>query len=309
MKAKQVKLRGTKVRLLKKSKYIDPLSDWGFKRLFGSEPQKEILIDFLNALFEGHKQIVDLVYSPTEYSGESKETSKVFFDLNCTGADGENFVIEMQRGEQLYFSDRVVYYLSRLVSEQFKNGETDWRNKGLKEVYLISLLDFVLSNSTEKRYLRNITLSDTETGEVFYSKLAYKFIELPNFVKTEAELVTNIDKWLYLLKNLNTLKKIPALLNKRIFERVFKIAEIANLTNEERVMYNASLKSKMDYDGSIAFAEDRAFEKGLEKGAQLERAKAESEKRETACNLKNMSMPVEDIAKVTGLSIQEIEAL
>ena len=68
MEAKQVKAKEERVPLLKNSKYIDPLSDWGFKRLFGSEPDKEILIDFLNALFEGQKQIVDLVYRPTEYS-------------------------------------------------------------------------------------------------------------------------------------------------------------------------------------------------------------------------------------------------
>lgn len=261
MEAKQVKQKEERVPLIKDSKYIDPLSDWGFKRLFGSEPDKEILIDFLNALFEGQKQIVDLMYSPTEYSGESQETSKVFFDLNCTGADGENFLIEMQRGEQLYFADRTVYYVSRLVSEQFKKGETDWKKWGLKEVYLIGLLEFVLSSNTDKRYLRNIALTDTETGEFFYSKLAYKFVELPNFVKTEAELVTEIDKWLYLLKYLSTLNKIPAFLNKRIFQRVFKIAEVANLTDEERVMYNASLKSKMDYDGSIALLNRKLIRK------------------------------------------------
>ena len=116
----------------------------------------------------------------------------------------------MQRGEQLYFVDRTVYYVSRLVSEQFKKGKTDWKKWGLKGVYLIGLLEFVLSSTTDKRYLRNIALTDTVTGEVFYSKLAYKFIEFPNFVKTEAELVTEMDKWLFLLKHLSTLKKIPA---------------------------------------------------------------------------------------------------
>jgi predicted transposase/invertase (TIGR01784 family) len=224
----------------------------------------------------------------------------VFFDLNCTGADGENFLIEMQRGERLYFADRTVYYVSRLVSEQFKRGETDWKRWGLKEVYLISLLEFVLSSNTYKRYLRNIALTDTETGEVFYSKLGYKFIELPNFVKTEVELVTDIDKRLYLLKNLSALKKIPAFLNKSIFQRVFKIAEVANLTNQERVMYDASLKSKLDYEGSIAFAEDKAFEKGLEKGAQMGRAKAEEDKRNTARNLKDNGISMEIISNSIG---------
>ncbi len=243
-----------------------------------------------------------MVYSPTEYSSNTEEIAKVFFDLTCTGADGETFVIEMQRGEQRYFADRAVYYLSRMVHEQFRRGEADWKRKGLKEVYLIGLLDFILKSNTSDRYLHNVALTNTYTGEIFYKKLGYKFIELPKFVKTEAELVTNLDKWLFLLKNLSRLKKIPAVLNKRIFQRVFQIAEVSKLTKEEQVMYKASLKAKMDYEGSIAFAEDNAFEKGIETG---EHKKA----LEIAREMKKEGFPTEKIIKLTRLTIQEIASI
>ncbi len=302
MKRNKNSLNKTSTLLVKNSRYIDPLSDFGFKRLFGSEPDKEIMIEFLNALFEGEKEIIDLVYSPTEYAGDTEEMRKVFFDLTCTDAEGGKFIIEMQRGEQNYFSDRAVYYLSRLVHEQFRKGETDWKSRGLKGVYLIGLLDFILKGNKTGRYLHNVALTNTDTGELFYRKLGYKFIELPNFVKTEAELVTNLDKWLFLLKNLSRLEKIPAVLNKRIFQRVFKIAEVSKLTKEERVMYSASLKAKMDYEGSIAFAADNAFEKGIEQGRYEETL-------EIAREMKKDGEPIVKISKYTKLTIQEINEL
>ena len=292
------------------AKYIDPLSDWGFRRLFGSEPDKELLIDFLNSLFEGEKLIVDLVYSPAEHIGESQEMRKVFFDLQCTGINGEQFVIEMQRAVQKYFVDRSVFYLSRLIHEQFKRGETNWKNVGLKEVYLIAILEFIMSNHGTDRYLHNVALANTDTGEIFYRKLGYKFIELPNFVKTENELVTDRDKWIYLLKNLSRMDKIPAVLNKRIFQRFFKIAEIDKLTEEEKTMYNSSLKARIDYENSISFAEENGYYKGKEEGIELGKLEGKIEgKLETARNLIKLGIGISDIAKATGLSLNEIQEL
>ena len=104
------------------NKYIDPLSDFGFKHLFGGEPNKEVMIDFLNALFEGEKQIIDIVYNPTELAGDDKDHKKVFFDLLCTGDKGEQFIVEMQRAAHDNFEDRCIFYLSRLIHQQKSMG-------------------------------------------------------------------------------------------------------------------------------------------------------------------------------------------
>jgi predicted transposase/invertase (TIGR01784 family) len=278
-------------------RFIDPLSDFGFKRLFGNEPNKDILIDFLNQLFKGQKEIADLIYNSTEYAGDTEEFKKVFFDLLCTGPNGEQFIIEMQRAEQHNFSDRAVFYTSRLINEQLPKGESHW-NIELKEVYLIAILEFNFKHNTSDRYLHNVSLVNTDTKEIFYNKLGYKFLELPKFVKTEGELETDLDRWFYLLKHMSHLDKVPAVLNKRIFQKIFKIAEVSNLTKEEKAMYNSNLKAKWDYENSIAYAEERGIEKGRHEEAL-----------NVARKMKEDGIPVAQISKFTTLSFEEIEKL
>jgi len=193
----------------KDSRYLDPLTDYGFKRILGSEPDKDIMIDFLNALFEGEKVIINITYSPTEQLGEDSKEKRVLFDLTCTGADDEKFIIAL-----------------------------------LKEVYLIGIMDFQFNN-INSNYLHNIALMNKDTGKVFYKGMGYKFLELPNFDKKENELVTDLDKWFYLLKNLNRLDKIPDFLDKRVFQKIFKIAEMSKMTKEERELYHSDVKANL----------------------------------------------------------------
>lgn len=94
-------------------RYIDPLTDWGFKRLFGSEPNKDILKDFLNELFNGEKHITDISYKPTEHAGDHRDGRKAIFDLRCTGDNGEQFIVEMQRGSRRCFGSGL-YFIPRV---------------------------------------------------------------------------------------------------------------------------------------------------------------------------------------------------
>ncbi len=276
----------------KPGRFIDPLSDFGFKHLFGNEPNKDILIDFLNQLFKGQKEITDLTYNATEHAGDTEEFKKIFFDLLCTGKNGEQFIIEMQRAEQRNFSDRAVFYTSRLINEQLPKGRGHW-NIELKEVYLIAILEFDFKHTSD-RYLHNVSLTNTDTGEIFYNKFGYKFLELCKFVKTEAELETDLDRWFYLLKHMSHLDKVPAVLNKRVFQKIFKIAAVSNLTKEEKAMYDSNLKAKWDYENSIAFAEEKARH---QEALTIARA------------MKEDGISTEQIIKFTKLSIEEIEKL
>ena len=121
-------------------------------------------------------------------------------------------------------------------------------------------------------------------------------------MKTEEELETDLDRWFYLLKHMSHLDKAPAVLNKRVFQKVFKIAEVSNLTKEEKAMYDTSLKAKWDYENSIAYAEEKAEERGIEKGI-------EKNSKEIAIEMKKDGMPFTQIARFTKLSIEEIEKL
>ncbi|MCF0056235.1 Rpn family recombination-promoting nuclease/putative transposase [Dyadobacter sp. CY356] len=247
-------------------RFIDPLTDFGFKRLFGSEPNKEILIDFLNQLFLGQKVIRDLTYNQTELYGNNEDSKRAIFDLLCTGDNGEQFLVEMQRGRQDFFKERAIFYTSRLISEQLPKGNK-WGYK-LKEVYFIALLEFTLEESTSEQYLHDLCLIDKVTGKIFYDKLEYKFIELPKFTKTENELFTDLDRWLFLLKNIVKMDKMPLFMRKSVFEKVFKIAELNNLNKEERMSYDSSLKAKWDYENVMDYAIKTAVKTADEKARE-----------------------------------------
>src|ERR1700712_3150845 len=203
-------------------KYIDPLVDFAFKKIFGSEPNKDLLIAFLNGVFRGEKHIVDLSYDKNEHPGDVSQEGAAIFDLLCNGINNEQFLIEVQRGRQGNFKERALFYTSRLISNQAPKGKRSKWAYNLTEVYLVALLeDFTLQISDGKEYLHDICLCNRETGEIFYDKLGYTYIELRKFVKEEPELVTDLDKWLYVLKNISRMDKIPIYVRKPIFEKLF----------------------------------------------------------------------------------------
>lgn len=282
-------------------RYIDPISDFGFKRLFGSEPNKDLLIDFLNAIFEGRKHIVNLSYNKNEYPGVVKDNRGVIFDLLCTGDEGEQFIIEVQKTKQQHFRDRSVFYTSSLICDQAVKGGPGWDYR-LDEVWLIGLMDFCFDHARPDKYLHDVHLADTETRKEFYNKLGYIFIELPKFNKSEEELSTTIDKWLYVLKNMYQLEKIPVFLKKSIFEKLFKLSEMNNLPKEDYILYLRSQMHKWDYQNGL----DTARIEGRAQGVQI--GQDETQKR-IARNLKQQGISPEAIAEATGLTIADIDQL
>ncbi|MDB4922101.1 Rpn family recombination-promoting nuclease/putative transposase [Mucilaginibacter sp.] len=284
-------------------RYIDPLVDFAFKKIFGSEPNKDLLIAFLNEVFRGRKHIVDLVYNKNEHHGDLKDEGAAIFDLLCTGDNGEQFLIEVQRGRQGNFKERALFYTSRLISDQAPKGRRSEWAYNLTEVYLVALLeDFTLQISDGKEYLHDICLCNRETGEIFYDKLGYIYLELNKFVKADTELDTDLDKWLYVLKNMSKMDKIPMYLRKPIFEKLFSIAEYTNLTKEEKTMYDSSMKYKWDNKNVLDYAIKEGIEKGKLEG-KLEEAK------EIALEMKKDGLPFEQISKFTKLTIKEIKKL
>jgi len=276
-------------------KYIDPLVDFAFKRIFGSELNKDLLIAFLNEVFRGRKHIIDLVYNKNEHPGDLKDEGTAIFDLLCTGDKGERFIIEVQRARQGYCKERALFYTSRLISDQAPKGKRSAWGYNIAEVYLIALLeDFTLEDSPVNSYLHDICLCNRDTGEIFYDKLGYTYIELAKFVKADTDLGTDLDKWLYFLKNMPGMGRLPVYLRKPIFEKLFSIAEYTNLTKEEKTMYDSSLKYKWDNKNVLDYAVKEAeYKKALD----------------IAREMKKDGLPFAQISKFTKLSIEEIEKL
>jgi predicted transposase/invertase (TIGR01784 family) len=277
-----------------KDKYIDPFTDFGFKKLFGEECNKDLLLDFLNELL--HKEegkIVSLSYLKTEKLGISEGSRKAVFDLYCENEKGEKFIVELQKTKQEYFKDRTLYYSTFAITEQAVPG--DW-NFNLKEVYVVAILDFVFEEDKKDRdkYRYDVMLTDTATHKVFYDKLKFVYLEMPKFTKEVDELETHFEKWMYVLKNLKRLNKIPDKLQEKIFERIFATAEIAKLTPEEYRAYIDSLNSYRDLKNSLDYAKAEGKAEG---------------KAEIAKELKNLGIPFDQISIATKLSIEEIEKI
>lgn len=246
-----------------RDRYINPYTDFGFKMLFGTEMNKELLISFINSLLSGKEVIRDLTYLNTEHLGTSEADRRAVFDVYCENERGEKILIEMQRGEQQFFKDRSLYYATFPIREQGEKGEWDYR---LKAVYVIGILNFKFDSEDDNYFHHEVQLMDVCTKQVFYDKLTFIYLEMPKFNKSEDELVTMFDKWLFVLRNLSRLMARPAALQDRIFTRLFEAAEIAKFTKEQYEAYEESLKVYRDWQNTIVTAEQKGMAKGMAEG-------------------------------------------
>jgi len=260
-------------------KYINPFTDFGFKKIFGEEANKDLLIDFLNELLKAqNEQIKDLIFKKSEHLGKSGLDRNVVFDLFCENEAGGKFTVELQKAKQAFFKDRMLYYSSYSIQEQGIKG--DWNYK-LNAVYVIGILDFIIDeDQAEQIVVRRIKLLDTERYDVFYDKLTFITIQMPNFNKRVEELETNFDRWLYVIKNLNRLDNIPERLKTKIFEKLFKVANYATLSAKERDAYEESLKYYNDLKNSLDTAFDDGKKEGIEETAAEYAALVEEERRQ-----------------------------
>ncbi len=294
-----------------KERYVNPFTDFGFKKLFGDEPNKDLLIDFLNQLLIGREQIADLTFRKTDHLGRAEVDRRAVFDLYCENERGERFIVELQKSKQRFFKDRTLFYSTFPIAEQAERGE--W-NFELKAVYTVAILDFTFEDDDREKTLVHdaeigrrvvvpVQLMETDRHRVFYDKLLFIYLQMPNFQKTEAQLETRFDKWLYVLKNLPRLTDRPAKLQERVFERLFNLAELAKFSPPEREAYEDSLKHYRDLKNVIDTARDDAFDKGLAEGVKLGAWLAQAR---LVLRLRKQGMSPEAIAPLVELSTTEL---
>jgi len=280
------------------SRYLNPYTDFGFKKLFGEEGNKDLLTDFLNQLLPPHHQIHTLQFKNPENLPELPVERKAIFDIYCQSITGEYFIVEMQKANIDFFKDRALFYSTFPIRDQVKRGK--WNFK-LAPIYFVAILDFCYDELEEKqKLLREVALRDQD-GELFYDKLFFKFLQMPLFTKQESELKTHFDKWLYFLKNLSSFEHIPAILNEPLFQKAFEILEEANLNREQQEQY---LKSFLNYN-ELKSVVDTARLKGRTEGRQ----EGSKETREAIARSLLDILDVETISLKTGLSLDEIKRL
>ena len=260
-------------------RYINFYTDFAFKKLFGTEVNKELLRSFLNALLDGQEVITNLTYLNTEQLGTQEPDRKAVFDIYCENEHGEKFLVEMQKAEQQFFKDRSLFYATFPIREQAKRGDWNYR---LKAVYTIGILNFTFDDKDPDYFHHEVKLMDTRTKEVFYDKLTFIYLEMPKFTKTEDQLVTMFDKWLYAIRHLATLLNRPKALYEKVFEQLFTAAEIAKFNPEELMEYEDSLKALRDWYSVLSTAEAIARQMLAD------------------------GMPAESVARYTNLTVEEI---
>ena len=311
--------------LTSRERFINPYTDFGFKKLFGTEMNKDLLISFLNALLGDQcPEVVDLEYLNGEQLGEAYNDRRAIFDVYCQTKDGSRFIVEMQKAEQSYFKDRSIYYSTFAIREQgFKGKKWNYR---LDNVYTIGILNFTFPESeyAADSFRHEIKLSDIEDHHVFYDKLTFIYLEIPKFNKTENELTSMFDKWMFVLRNLSRLLNRPEALQERVFKKLFDQAEIAQYSPKEQREYAESIKNYWDYFSTMETAHNKGisegFEqghaKGLEEGIEQGHAKGLEEgieqgskkiRYELARKMKADGVPFDTIAKYTGMTISEVE--
>ena len=293
-------------------RFINPFTDMGFKRIFGQEVNKNLLIDFLNDLLEGEKKIVNITFLDKEQLGTAADDRSCIYDIYCENENGERFIVEIQNRGHRNFKERAIYYLSRAIANQGQKGPS-WMFD-LKAVYGVFFMNFHLDGRRQARFRTDVSLRDMRTNEPFSDKMRFIFLDLPAFTKDEERCETDFERWIYVLKNMEILQRMPFKARKSVFEELEKIADISALSKEDQEKYEHIIKVYRDNLVTEQWAIEQGFkkghekghEKGLQEGIQIGR---EEGLLDAARGMKAKGYPLEDIVQITGLSPKEIQAL
>ena len=304
-------------------KYINPFTDAGFKRIFGQEINKDLIIDFLNTLLSGERVITDLKFLDKELIGDYGDDRSLIYDIFCKTDTGESIIVEMQNNAHRNFKERAVYYMSKGIVRQALKGK-GW-GYDIKAVYGVFFMNFTQKGFRGK-FRTDVTLADMDDGEPFSDKIRMVFLQLPLFGKEADDCEEYFDKWIYVLKNMESLKRMPWRVRMKALERLLSVADKANMTRKEQVAYEHSLKVYRDNLVTMGYAHDEGFSKGFVKGEEKGHVKGLAEglamgeakgmaegslqrALEIARNMKASGMDIEQISRITGLSEEEINQI
>ena len=267
--------------------FVNPFTDFGFKKIFGSEESKPLLISFLNDLLPLKNKIISLELK----LGMLEEDRRAIFDIYCRDEKNQEFIVELQRAKQEHFQDRAAYYASFLIQDQAKKGKWDFE---LTPIYFIGILDFSLASFSDDNYLHFGQITDIYSQKVMFKKLNFIYIEMSKFKKQKSELANHLEWWLYFLRELVTFDDVPDEFQSDIIEGAFELAKLANMSYEDRHTYELSLKYYRDFVNVLDTAK---------KDAMIEKSE------EIALKMLQKNTDIDFVAEVTGLSKQILEKL
>lgn len=281
--------------------FIRLLTDFGFKRVFGSKEHAGILKRFLNALFEGEMHIEKVEFKDKEILPAHIKGKKVQFDIYCTTDTDHHFILEMQQEESENFSDRILFYISKAIVNQGIKG-VEYQ---LDPIYCIVITDFNLSNF-EKSLIKDFRIMDRRSHEEYSDKFRLIFLSLKQIPRQWEECDTELTRQLYLIKNMENLTKESKPYLSGEYDDFFTASKTENLTNEEAVAYSESYLKELDNQSVVRFTARKNREEGIEEGLKKGRAEGILE---VARNMLKSGMSILDISKFTNLPESEILAI
>ena len=290
-------------------RFINPFTDWGFKRIFGQEINKDLLIQFLNELLAGERHITELHFLDKEQLPETKDQRGAIYDIFCKTDTGEQIIVEIQNRRQPFFMDRSIFYASRAVVGQGQKGEA-WDYK-LSAVYTICFMNFHLSEAPLKKFRMDVGLMDMQELKPVSDKFRLIYLMLPLFPKKEeAECENDFERWIYVLTNMETLERMPFQAQNEVFKKLAAITDVSTLSSKERERYDESLKIYRDNYAADLYSYNRGIKKGREEGRAKGREEGLSEGRVMiARNMKACGVEIPTIIRCTGLTQEEIDKL
>ena len=275
------------------AQYINPFTDIGFKRIFGQEISKPLLLDFLNNLLAGEEHIVNLSFLDKEQPALYEDDRSLIYDIYCETDEGKKIIVEMQNKSQPYFKNRSIYYVSEAIARQGERG-SGW-NYSIDAVYLVAFLNFCPMDFKEK-FRTDVVLKDKETNDDFSDKIRMTYMQLPLFNKEADECENEFERWIFVLKNMETLTRLPWAAQNAVFKKLEDIADVAALSRQERMKYDEGLRKYRDTISVLQGAREDGFAEGRKQEALA-----------IAKKLKAMGMTVEEITEATGLLEEDLK--
>lgn len=287
------------------SRFINPFTDWGFKRIFGQEINKDLLIQFLNELLVDERHITELQFLDKEQLPETKDQRGAIYAIFCKTDTGERIIVEIQNRRQPFFMDRSIFYASRAVVGQGQKGE-EWDYK-LSAVYTICFMNFHLSEVPLKKFRMDVGLMDMQELKPVSDKFRLIYLMLPLFPKKEeAECENDFERWIYVLKNMETLERMPFQAQNAVFRKLAEITDVSALSQKDQERYEESLKIYRDNYAADLYS----YNKGLKEGEKEGEKKGRAEERVViAKNMKMAGADIQMIIQCTNLTKEQIDQL
>ncbi len=292
-------------------RYVDILTNGGFKALFGDINNKDVVMSILNVLLPEHRRLADIEYLPTERQGTLLDINKDYqYDFMCKDLSGAVFIVELQRYREVHWFKRCVSYACRAYDRQNRKGE----EYDIPPVYLIGLMDVEVEHPDKEywkeRYVSEYTFREKTCYDLLGETIVIIFAEMANFHKRLEDCESETDKMLYVLKNIGKMMNQPAWLQHEVYSRIFQACEIVGFPEDKRIEYEQEMYDERRRRGEIKAARLDGFDEGHKEGlAEGEAKGSDSAKRDIVMSMISKGLSVEQIAEFTGIDIESVKQI